>query len=52
MAAVYREARAGTIASQDATRFVFVLAQIGKLIELSELERRLSVLEARENDHR
>ena len=45
MAAVYREMRAGSIESQDGTRYVYVLAQVGKMIEQSELERRVAALE-------
>jgi hypothetical protein len=46
MASVYREMRAGSIESQDGTRYVYVLAQVGKMIEQSELERRVAQLEA------
>jgi hypothetical protein len=50
MAAVYREMRTGAIDSQDGTRCVYVLAQIGKLLELLELEKRVAALEAQHND--
>ena len=45
MAAVYREARNGRIELGDATRLVYVLAQIARVLELSEIERRLDRLE-------
>jgi hypothetical protein len=45
MAKVYREMKEGKIQSQDGTRFVYVLAQIGKLIEASSLAHRIEALE-------
>jgi hypothetical protein len=45
MARVYREMRNGNIESQDGTRFVYVLGQIGKLIEAEQIEQRLAALE-------
>jgi hypothetical protein len=47
MAFVYREMRAGSIESQDGTRYVYVLAQVGKMIVETELERRVARLEAK-----
>lgn len=47
MARVYRDMRNKTIETQDGTRLVYVLAAMGKLIELHEIEQRLSVLEAK-----
>lgn len=47
MARVYREMRSKTIETQDGTRLVYVLAAMGKLIELHEIEKRLSALEAK-----
>ena len=47
MAFVYREMRVGAIESQDGTRFVYVLAQIGKMVEQTDLERRVAQLEAK-----
>ena len=47
MAKVYRHMKTGQIDTQDGTRMAYVLAQIGKLIEISELEARLTRLEAR-----
>jgi len=48
MARVYREMRGNVIESQQGTRLVYVLSQIGKLIELHEIERRLTALEDRQ----
>lgn len=45
MARVYRDARTNRIDSQDGSRFVYMLSQIGKLIELSDIEKRIEVLE-------
>ncbi|QBB70628.1 hypothetical protein ELE36_09755 [Pseudolysobacter antarcticus] len=47
MSHVYREMRAGALESHHGTRFVYVLAQVGKMIEQSELEKRITQLEAR-----
>lgn len=46
MGRVYREMRSGRIETQEGTRLVYVLAQIGKLAELYEIEKRIAVLEA------
>lgn len=45
MARVYRDMRAGRIDTADGTKLSYVLAQIGKLIESGELEKRLEALE-------
>jgi hypothetical protein len=45
MARVYRDMRSRSIDTQDGTRLTYVLAQIGKLIESGELERRIESLE-------
>jgi len=45
MAKVYRDMRLGKMPTHDGTRLVYVLAQIGKMIELYDIERRLSLLE-------
>jgi hypothetical protein len=47
MAKVYREMKLQSIPTSDGTRLVYVLAQIGKLIELHDIERRLEKLEAK-----
>ena len=54
MGRVYREMRSGRIETQEGTRLVYVLSQIGKLAELYEIEKRISALEAirrGRNDH-
>ncbi|SNX60383.1 hypothetical protein SAMN06296273_1845 [Nitrosomonas ureae] len=45
MASVYRDARSGRIDSQDGSRLVYMLSQVSKLIELSDIEKRIEVLE-------
>lgn len=45
MAKVYREMRHGKIESGEGTKLVYVLAQIGKVIELNEIEKRILLLE-------
>lgn len=47
MARVYREMRGNTIETQHGSRLVYVLSQIGKLIELHEIERRIQDLEGK-----
>lgn len=49
MARVYREMRGNVIEAQQGTRLVYVLATIGKLIELHELEYRIQDLEGKMN---
>ena len=44
-ARVYREARGGTIDVSEAARFTYILVGIGKLIEATEIEKRLSQME-------
>ena len=39
--------RSGKRDSQEGSRLVFVLGQIGKVLELTEIERRLDALEDR-----
>ena len=52
-AAVYRDARQGTIDTQDASRLAFVLMTISKMIELETIDARLAELEWRaENGNR
>lgn len=48
MAKLYREARAGKIDVQDASRLANILMLIGRMIEGSDFERRLEALEAGE----
>lgn len=45
MAKVYREMRTNKMEGQQGSRLVYVLSQIGKLIEISEIEQRISALE-------
>ena len=47
MARVYRDMRSGKIDKSEGTKLAFVLAQLGRLIEVGELERRLALLERR-----
>lgn len=49
---VYRDARNGKIQPGDATKFSYMLAQIGSLIELGEFERRLGAVEAKALEER
>ena len=45
MAKVYREMKSGKIETSDGTKLVYVLVQIGKMIELYDIENRLTLLE-------
>lgn len=45
MARVYREARGGKIDSSEAGRLAYILTGIGKLIEATEIEKRLLQME-------
>jgi len=47
LARLYREARSGRVETQDASRLGNLLAILGRLIETSDLERRLEALEGR-----
>lgn len=46
MTKLYREARSGTLETQEATRLCFILVNIAKLIEGADLEQRLEIVEA------
>ena len=46
MARVYRDMRSQRIPTTDGTRLVYVLSQIGKMVELYEIEKRIGELEA------
>jgi hypothetical protein len=48
MARVYRAVDRGDYDSGEGSRRVFMLAQIGKLVELSDLEKRVEKLEGTE----
>lgn len=45
MARVYRDMRGHQIDTQDGTRLIYALSQIGKLHEAVELEQRITELE-------
>lgn len=45
MARVYRDMKLQKLPTHDGTRLVYVLAQIGKMIEVNEIERRINLLE-------
>jgi hypothetical protein len=45
MARVYREARGGRMDASEAGRLAYILTGIGKLIEATEIEKRLSQME-------
>lgn len=45
IARVYREARSGVTETQDATKQVWMLQALGKVIETSDLEERVKQLE-------
>jgi hypothetical protein len=47
MVKVYRETRQGTLDSQTASRLVFMLTAIAKLIEGGDFEKRLDDIEQR-----
>ena len=47
MAKVYRDMKGGKIETSDGTKLVYVLGQIGKMIEVHDIEQRLTVLENR-----
>jgi len=51
MAAVYREARNGKIDLAAATRLVYMLQALGRIIEGSELEARIEALEAAQGEN-
>ena len=45
MARVYRDMRSREIDPQDGTRLTYVLAQLGKMHELADVEQRVIALE-------
>lgn len=47
LARLYREAEAGKRDTQEASRLTYILTQIGKVLELTEIERRLIRLESK-----
>lgn len=51
MARVYRDARSATTDPADASRLVYMLTSIAKMIEIGTLEQRLTALEERQHDN-
>ena len=51
MARLYREGKAGTRDVSDVSRLANVLSLLGRLIEGSDLERRLTAIEENEGRH-
>lgn len=47
MAKVYREMRNQNLDAAHGTKLIYVLAQIGKMIELHDLEKRINLIEER-----
>lgn len=45
MARTYREMKSGSIQTSDGTKLIYVLCQIAKMIELYDIENRLTLLE-------
>lgn len=45
MARVYREMRGGTLDTKKGCSFIYALGQIGKMVEVSIVEKRLDQLE-------
>lgn len=45
LANIYREARSGKIDLGDATKLTYILREIGRVIEGSDLEERIAALE-------
>lgn len=48
---LYRDTRCGLVPSSDASRMAFVLDRLSKVLELTELERRICALESQEGNH-
>ena len=47
MAKVYRESRSGVVEVVDGTKLVWMLQAVGKVIESSDLEKRIEILESK-----
>lgn len=45
MAKVYRGMKGGMIEMSDGTKLVYVLGQIGKMIEIHDIEKRINLIE-------
>ena len=50
MARVYREARMGLLKTSEATRLIYILAQMSTLIRDHEIEKRVELLERQQDD--
>jgi len=50
MARVYRDARTARTDTADASRLVYMLTSIAKMIELGQIENRIAALEANRHD--
>jgi len=51
LARLYRHARTGRIETSEATRLTYILATLAKIIEVSDLEKRIEKLEALSDDY-
>lgn len=49
MAKIYRDTKAGNRETADASRLVYMLTSIAKMIELGQLEQRITALEGKRN---
>ncbi len=47
MTKVYKESRSGIIEIVDASKLVWMLSAVGKIIEVSDLEKRVEALESK-----
>lgn len=52
MAGLYWQAKAGKLPTQEATRLVWILVQVGNVIQSGELEQRVAALESSMEVHR
>lgn len=48
MSKVYREARSGLVEVSDSTKLIWCLQAVGKVIEGSDLEKRIEALEGKQ----
>jgi hypothetical protein len=48
MAAVYRKMDSGAIQAAEGTKLVYVLRQIGDIIEMADIEKRIEAIEERQ----
>lgn len=48
MAAVYRRIDSGAIQASEGTKLVYVLRQIGDIIEMADIEKRIEAIEERQ----